>query len=97
MTTHKIGGHSIRLPHNKLARQMLGWGLVLGGVLGFLPILGFWMLPLGLVVLSIDSPRIRRRRRKIVVWWNRRTGGNDQKGGSKTSPTATRPPSSTLP
>lgn len=96
MTVHKIGGHRIRLPHNKFLRQLLGWGLVLGGLLGFLPILGFWMLPLGLVVLSVDNAFIRRRRRRMVVWWNRRAGSN-QRGGSKGSPTATRPPSSTLP
>jgi hypothetical protein len=49
-----------------------GIGLVIGGLLGFLPILGFWMLPLGLVVLSADYAPLRRRRRRIVVWWERR-------------------------
>lgn len=33
--------------------------LVLGGVLGFLPVLGFWMLPLGLILLAIDLPAMR--------------------------------------
>jgi hypothetical protein len=42
------------------------------GTLGFLPILGFWMIPLGLMVLSIDLPRVRRARRQAVVWWARR-------------------------
>ncbi|HTO41508.1 MAG TPA: hypothetical protein VL026_11075 [Rhizomicrobium sp.] len=43
-----------------------------GGTLGFLPILGFWMLPLGLLILSVDYHPVRRLRRKIEVWWGRR-------------------------
>lgn len=53
-------------------RRLLGGGLVLGGVFGFLPVVGYWMLPLGLLVLSWDSPRLRRLRRRAVVWWHRR-------------------------
>jgi hypothetical protein len=45
--------------------------LVAGGVLGFLPVVGFWMLPLGLVVLSVDSPRVRRVRRRLEIRWGR--------------------------
>ncbi|MCL7998067.1 hypothetical protein M8994_07415 [Brucella sp. 21LCYQ03] len=48
-------------------RRTLGCALVLGGALGFLPILGFWMLPIGLVVLSNDSHRVRRWRRRSEV------------------------------
>ena len=33
----------------------------------FLPILGFWMIPLGLVILSIDVPIARRLKRRLVV------------------------------
>jgi hypothetical protein len=40
--------------------------------LGFLPILGFWMLPLGFLVLSHDLPFARRLRRRLAVWWHRR-------------------------
>ena len=42
------------------------------GLLGFLPVLGFWMLPLGLLVLSVDFPIVRRWRRQLTVWWHRR-------------------------
>jgi hypothetical protein len=56
-------------------RLGIGILLMLGGVLGFLPILGFWMFPLGLLVLSYDLPRIRRWRRRIEVWWLRRRRG----------------------
>ena len=44
-------------------RSVLGILLICGGILGFLPILGFWMLPLGVALVSLDvSPLIRRRR-----------------------------------
>ena len=35
-------------------RMTAGVLLVCGGLLGFLPIMGFWMLPLGLVLLADD-------------------------------------------
>ncbi|WP_010139351.1 hypothetical protein [Oceanicola sp. S124] len=35
-------------------RLPMGLLLMAGGVLGFLPILGFWMLPLGVVVVALD-------------------------------------------
>ena len=50
----------------------VGMLLLLGGMVGFLPILGFWMLPLGVLVLSVDLHPVRRVRRRIEVWWGRR-------------------------
>lgn len=60
---------------------MLGILLVIGGILGFLPVLGFWMIPLGMLVLSIDLPFVRRMRRQLEVrglrWWRaRKTSGS---------------------
>jgi hypothetical protein len=57
----------IRLPRTRFGRILLGSALVLGGLLGFLPILGFWMLPLGLWVLSIDLAVARRIRRRWAI------------------------------
>ena len=51
--------------------MVIGVVLVLCGFVGFLPVLGFWMIPLGLLVLSIDLPWVRRRRRDYTVRWNR--------------------------
>ena len=56
-------------------RLGLGVLLLLGGILGFLPIVGFWMFPLGLLVLSYDLPRARRWRQRMEVWWLRRKRG----------------------
>ncbi|MBB3608077.1 hypothetical protein [Rhizobium sp. BK602] len=67
-----IGSIRIPLPRSRLARVGLGIGLIIGGCLGFLPILGFWMLPLGFVVLSHDLSLVRRWRRRFAVWWTRR-------------------------
>jgi hypothetical protein len=59
------------LPKSRPIRIGLGIVLIAGGLLGFLPVLGFWMLPLGLLVLSVDIPIVRRWRRQITVWWHR--------------------------
>lgn len=71
MTTIKLGRHAIRLPEFRVARIAIGGGLMVGGVLGFLPILGFWMVPLGLLVLSVDLPAVRHQRRRLAVRWGR--------------------------
>ncbi|GAB6054442.1 hypothetical protein JCM17960_32620 [Magnetospira thiophila] len=60
------------MPQQRRHRLLLGWSLMFGGIFGFLPIAGFWMLPLGLMVLSVDLPRVRRWRRRGQVWWGRR-------------------------
>jgi len=62
-------------PSTRLGRTVLGIALICGGILGFLPILGFWMIPVGLIVLSRDFASVRRWRRKWSVkigrWWSK--------------------------
>lgn len=67
-----LGSLEIPVPRSKAGRIVTGTALVGGGFLGFLPILGFWMVPLGLIVLSHDLPAVRSRRRRLTVWWSRR-------------------------
>ncbi len=55
-----------------LARILLGLLLLLGGLLGALPVLGFWMVPLGLLVLSLDFRWARRGYLAIILWFRRR-------------------------
>lgn len=78
----KWGDRRIPLPASRIARTAVGAGLIMGGVLGFLPVVGFWMIPLGVMVLSYDFPWARRARRRVAVWWQRRfqngRGGNGQ-------------------
>jgi hypothetical protein len=40
----------------RVTRIFIGTGLVIGGLFGFLPVLGVWMIPLGLVVMFFDLP-----------------------------------------
>jgi hypothetical protein len=70
---HKIRvfNRHFHLPKSRPIRIGLGILLVACGLLGFLPVLGFWMIPLGLLVLSIDIPIVRRWRRQLTVWWHR--------------------------
>lgn len=67
-----LGDWRIPMPRSRIGRITVGVGLMAGGTLGFLPILGFWMLPLGFIVLSHDLPFARRQRRRIALWWARR-------------------------
>jgi hypothetical protein len=83
----KLGSREIKLPKSPIARIGLGIGLILAGIVGFLPILGFWMIPLGLFVLAEDMPPIKRFLErpgvqnfflriealgsKIASWWRR--------------------------
>ena len=43
-----------------VVRFFCGLLLMAGGVLGFLPVLGFWMFPLGVALLLTDIPPARR-------------------------------------
>lgn len=54
--------------------------LIAGGFLGFLPVLGLWMLPLGLLLLAVDLSilrgpisaliiRARHKGRRLAVRW----------------------------
>lgn len=49
----------VRKPKMALVRVPLALLLIVGGVFSFLPVLGLWMLPLGLLLLAIDIPALR--------------------------------------
>lgn len=46
-------------------RSLIGVLFMIGGLFGFLPILGFWMLPVGVAFVALDVPRARHR---IDAW-----------------------------
>ena len=54
-----------RLPPG--VRSLFGLVLMAGGLVGFLPVLGFWMLPLGIALVISDFPPLRRR---LEQWLN---------------------------
>ena len=90
----KVGKRQMPLPESRTLRILLGVVLLICGFLGFLPVIGYWMIPLGLIVLSVDIPAIRRWRRRVEVKWGRwrqrrrdaRTDGAGFKGASTESP-----------
>ena len=79
-----------RLP--RFAGAAMRWGLesspfvrwpiaivfVLSGFLGFLPILGFWMAPLGLILIAEDLPFLRPPLARLFAWilgkWPEKSG-----------------------
>jgi hypothetical protein len=79
----KLGFYEICLPQILMGRITLGALLILGGLFWFLPILGLWMLPLGLAVLSHDIPVVRAWRRRAFLCWRRQLRG---KGPSNHEP-----------
>ena len=58
----------LRAPSARWVRLPVGLLLILGGVFSFLPVLGLWMLPLGLLLLAQDIPLLRRPTRRALVW-----------------------------
>lgn len=62
----------LRHPSAGWIRFPIGVLLVLGGVFSFLPVLGIWMLPLGLMLLAYDLPVLKRPIGRTLVWGERR-------------------------
>jgi Putative transmembrane protein (PGPGW) len=74
-----ILGRTYAMPRSRARRVLIGGVLIVFGIFGFLPVLGFWMVPLGLLVLSYEFHLVRRLRRRALVWWERRRRA--KKGG----------------
>lgn len=72
----RFGRHRVSLPGSRLFRIVIGVALCIGGLLAFLPVLGIWMLPLGILVLSVDLAPVRRARRRFDVYWGRSDAGH---------------------
>jgi hypothetical protein len=62
----------VRKPSSGWIRIPVAILLVLGGLVGFLPILGFWMVPLGLAIVAIDVPMLQGPLAKLLAWLNRK-------------------------
>jgi purine-cytosine permease-like protein len=74
----RLFNRTIPMPQARWLRILIGVMLIFGGFLGFLPILGFWMAPLGVVVLSYEFAWVRRQRRRVAIWWGRRKSRKGQ-------------------
>ena len=67
MRNMNIAGRKFPVPGQPFVRIALGILLILGGIFSILPVLGIWMLPLGLAILAIDVPVARRIQRRITI------------------------------
>ncbi len=63
-------------PDRRALRVAVAILLIAASLFWFLPILGLWMLPLGLLLLAEDCPPLRRRLvqvlQRIELWWEAR-------------------------
>jgi hypothetical protein len=71
----EVFGRKVPLPKSRPARIALGSALCAGGLVGFLPVVGFWMLPLGIGVLAVDIPPVQRFGDRVGRWFRRRRKG----------------------
>jgi hypothetical protein len=69
----------LREPSSRWVRIPVGIVLIGGGVFSFLPVLGLWMVPLGLLLIAQDVPFLRGPIARTLVWagckweaWTRR-------------------------
>src|SRR5690242_5188825 len=65
----------LRKPSSFWVRFLVALLLILGGFFSFLPVLGLWMLPLGLLFIAQDVPVVQRPLVRALNWaeakWNR--------------------------
>jgi hypothetical protein len=61
----------LRRPSRLPVRILVSLLLVVGSLLSFLPVLGLWMLPLGLIILSQDLPMLQRPLLRAFQWADR--------------------------
>jgi hypothetical protein len=62
----------LRKPSSIYARIPLAILLIVGGFLSFLPVLGLWMLPLGLLLFAQDVPWLQKPMALGLGWIERK-------------------------
>jgi hypothetical protein len=58
----------LRTPSSFWARLLVAVLLIVGGVFSILPVLGLWMLPLGLLLIAQDVPILQRPILAALKW-----------------------------
>lgn len=75
----------LRHPKARYIRLFLGFLLILAGFFWFLPVIGLELLPIGLLIIAMDVPFLRKPIAWFVMWglekwaalrawWRRRKG-----------------------
>jgi hypothetical protein len=94
-------------PAASLLRLPLAVLFIIGGIFSFLPVLGVWMLPLGILLIAVDVALVRRwvvktwpwvesrwrlrSRRKRMLRWRRALADDTQAGAGATRTIASAP------
>ncbi|MDG5495193.1 hypothetical protein [Niveispirillum sp. BGYR6] len=72
----------LRRPGGRWLRIPMALLLIAGGCLWFLPVLGLWMLPLGIALLAFEVPPLQKPVCRLIIWgerkwrrWQRRRQG----------------------
>jgi hypothetical protein len=58
----------LRTPRARWVRIPLGVFCILASFLWFLPVLGIWLLPLGLLLVAQDVPALRKPVGRMILW-----------------------------
>jgi hypothetical protein len=58
----------LRMPSSFAIRLVIAILLILGGIFSFLPVLGLWMLPLGLLLIAQDVPLLQEPLVAAFAW-----------------------------
>ncbi|GJE16904.1 hypothetical protein [Methylobacterium marchantiae] len=73
----------LRVPSRRWLRIGAAILFILGGIFSILPVLGLWMLPVGLALLSQDVPFLKIPLERAARWceriWNRWFGSRNEK------------------
>ena len=62
----------LRKPSSRYVRIPLAILLILGGIFSILPVLGLWMLPLGLLLFAQDLPFLQKPTARALGWIERK-------------------------
>lgn len=62
----------LRRPSSRYVRIPLAILLILGGIFSILPVLGLWMLPLGLLLFAQDVPFLQKPTAQLLGWIERK-------------------------
>jgi hypothetical protein len=58
----------LRMPSSFAVRLAIAVLLILGGIFSILPVLGIWMLPLGLLLIAQDVPFLQKPLVSTFAW-----------------------------
>lgn len=74
-----------KLPNNRTARTIIGLGLIIMGLLAFLPVFTILFIPVGIAILAFDHEWARNWLRKTRDFLHRARQRSDAKRAGRTT------------